>query len=720
MSRIEQLHTKQFVKTLSPTEQQIIQRLYQEIAERREDGDNFQEQIDAAINRIRLLEEKTANLDGKLKSILAIDFRDFVTREEHVGVGGIVHPVATLEVNGFMSSADKEFIETLKKSSFAHEHPNLSLLDKLMQSGDENEFDLSLLGLSHDHENKNVLDKITESVVRGTYDLNDLHTHTNQKLLNKLTASDNKAQYDLANLGQSHDHENKDVLDMLYKSGSETSFDLSKISDMHKHGNKLILDRITQSGTETSFDLSNLTKVHDHTNKSLLDKIVATVSESAYDLSYLHEHSNLEDIERMGISSSNLLTIDGVEQSLHSHTNKKLLDKVVSSKNRTQHDLAELHKHANYEDIERIGISTSGIITIDGVEVEDSHDHTNLSILEKIVQSGGETVLDLSRLHKHGNSSILNKIIQSGSEIQLDLSELSKAHTHSNKALLDILMKTGVETSFDLSDLTDHETRIAELETAVGTNDSGGGGGSLSSTVNDHEKRIDNLELEMPNKEDKANKGIANGYAGLDGSGWVPLSQLPPNAKREIKVVSTIVDRDALVTYEGMRVHVLDASNDATVDSGWAEYIHNGTSFTKTAEKESIDVILDWANIVNKKLASSTDNGLMTSTDFTKLQGIEDGANKYIHPTTHEALMITIEDTENNFVSDNVEGALRELAHKDGVPTGAIMMWHGISTIPAGWYICDGTNGTPDMSNHFISLSATPTDSETVVYIMKL
>lgn len=37
------------------------------------------------------------------------------------------------------------------------------------------------------------------------------------------------------------------------------------------------------------------------------------------------------------------------------------------------------------------------------------------------------------------------------------------------------------------------------------------------------------------------------------------------------------------------------------------------------------------------------------------------------------------------------------------VPTGVILMWSGtISTIPEGWALCDGTNGTPDLRNRFI------------------
>lgn len=39
----------------------------------------------------------------------------------------------------------------------------------------------------------------------------------------------------------------------------------------------------------------------------------------------------------------------------------------------------------------------------------------------------------------------------------------------------------------------------------------------------------------------------------------------------------------------------------------------------------------------------------------------------------------------------------------NGVPSGAVMMWSGsIGNIPAGWALCDGSNGTPDLRDRFI------------------
>lgn len=39
----------------------------------------------------------------------------------------------------------------------------------------------------------------------------------------------------------------------------------------------------------------------------------------------------------------------------------------------------------------------------------------------------------------------------------------------------------------------------------------------------------------------------------------------------------------------------------------------------------------------------------------------------------------------------------------EGVPSGAIIMWSGsIASIPSGWALCNGANGTPDLRNRFV------------------
>jgi len=45
--------------------------------------------------------------------------------------------------------------------------------------------------------------------------------------------------------------------------------------------------------------------------------------------------------------------------------------------------------------------------------------------------------------------------------------------------------------------------------------------------------------------------------------------------------------------------------------------------------------------------------------------------------------------------------ALLEKDIKEVIPKGVIVMWFGTS-VPIGWHLCDGTNGTPDLRDKFI------------------
>jgi hypothetical protein len=52
---------------------------------------------------------------------------------------------------------------------------------------------------------------------------------------------------------------------------------------------------------------------------------------------------------------------------------------------------------------------------------------------------------------------------------------------------------------------------------------------------------------------------------------------------------------------------------------------------------------------------------------------------------------------------------LTTAASTDELPAGVIVMWSGpMDSIPAGWALCDGQNGTPDLSNRFVLGAGTP------------
>ena len=53
---------------------------------------------------------------------------------------------------------------------------------------------------------------------------------------------------------------------------------------------------------------------------------------------------------------------------------------------------------------------------------------------------------------------------------------------------------------------------------------------------------------------------------------------------------------------------------------------------------------------------------------------------------------------------DNLYGIIGTIpASAPTLPTGVIVLWSGaIGSIPSGYYLCDGTNGTPDLRDRFI------------------
>jgi len=102
--------------------------------------------------------------------------------------------------------------------------------------------------------------------------------------------------------------------------------------------------------------------------------------------------------------------------------------------------------------------------------------------------------------------------------------------------------------------------------------------------------------------------------------------------------VADITARNALTNLSvGDRVFVVDASADATVDSGWAIYVWRGSAFTKVAEEEGLDVVVGGADLTytasatqgvvvsssgaNATLpaATGTNAGLMVPAQFDKL-----------------------------------------------------------------------------------------------------
>ena len=59
--------------------------------------------------------------------------------------------------------------------------------------------------------------------------------------------------------------------------------------------------------------------------------------------------------------------------------------------------------------------------------------------------------------------------------------------------------------------------------------------------------------------------------------------------------------------------------------------------------------------------------------------------------------------TEIATLQSNYSSLQTTLANYSAIPIGCIILWSGtVSTIPSGWRLCDGTNGTPDLRDKFV------------------
>ena len=65
-----------------------------------------------------------------------------------------------------------------------------------------------------------------------------------------------------------------------------------------------------------------------------------------------------------------------------------------------------------------------------------------------------------------------------------------------------------------------------------------------------------------------------------------------------------------------------------------------------------------------------------------------------------------LKDSNNNTIGtyDNLYGSIQQIpATAPALPSGAIILWSGsIGSIPAGYYLCNGANGTPDLRDRFV------------------
>lgn len=113
-------------------------------------------------------------------------------------------------------------------------------------------------------------------------------------------------------------------------------------------------------------------------------------------------------------------------------------------------------------------------------------------------------------------------------------------------------------------------------------------------------QKLRNIDDTLEGKVSLSKLGVAEGIATLDANGFIPLVQMPLESK-EMRVVENIEQLNAIENkFTSLSVFVKDATGDPTVKSGGAFYIYDGNKFIKTAQSDTMNVVVDFANVTNK------------------------------------------------------------------------------------------------------------------------
>ena len=137
---------------------------------------------------------------------------------------------------------------------------------------------------------------------------------------------------------------------------------------------------------------------------------------------------------------------------------------------------------------------------------------------------------------------------------------------------------------------------------------------------------------------------------------------------------------------------------------GQFSYIQNGRTAIQAQQYAEIG-----ANTVSLLSYNSLDtDGAHARKAITGVSGWEDeviigSETTYENNNKQRIATINVYKTGDSQPRWSLQKPLSSQGSVSGVPSGTIVIWSGsVSTIPAGWHLADGTNGTPDLRSRFV------------------
>ena len=147
-----------------------------------------------------------------------------------------------------------------------------------------------------------------------------------------------------------------------------------------------------------------------------------------------------------------------------------------------------------------------------------------------------------------------------------------------------------------------------------------------------------------------------------------------------------------------------DTGSGANTDTTYDLSVPNSTTKIRLAGSDSTNDDVEIAggtgisvtrNNGNKLTIANTDTGSGANENFYLTALSFNTSNGVLTATVNGATNPTV-DLDGRYVSQSTGGS-------SGIPSGGIIIWSGAANaIPSGWYLCDGSNNTPDLRGRFV------------------
>lgn len=147
------------------------------------------------------------------------------------------------------------------------------------------------------------------------------------------------------------------------------------------------------------------------------------------------------------------------------------------------------------------------------------------------------------------------------------------------------------------------------------------------------------------------------------------------------KIYDTIADLVDFVNSEG--THTGAGLVYDLVDKTSAQTITGAKVFNNATITGSLT-----GNVVGNVTGNSSTATTLSNSRTISLTGDATGSTTF-NGSSDATISVTVVDDSHN--------------HSNLIPSGCIVMWSGsIASIPSGWYLCNGANGTPNLIDRFI------------------